>query len=368
MKLLKPRGTPPLVQVELEGRDRRVIEDLAAGLGKPLTAVDRCVGPDSCYVAHEGRVIHLQIRHSLPGNRLPDCIGDLSGLQTLTAAEVGLESIPESIGRLAELRELHLHGNALNALPSEVGQLKALEWLALNGNRIKRLPASICELPALKILGLVGNRLTELPPRIGDLCSLEKLWAFNNQLTELPSSIGHLAALQFLGLQNNRLTSVPSSLGDLHALEHLNLENNRITFLPGTLVGLTVCYEFWIRDNPVTGDPEGDPSIAFLWLQCLRHGNLSLLGRLESYLGFSGADLVDFALQVALGPKVPPDLVELLFPGPESDNFADWEEHIWRVVPPWLSRHPDPTAETKSTWLGVLDGLFPGIVSGVPKE
>ncbi len=60
---------------------------------------------------------------------LPDALGSLSALNTLSAVGNHLEGLPSSIGDLLELRQLELAGNRLQSLPESLGSLGASDHI-----------------------------------------------------------------------------------------------------------------------------------------------------------------------------------------------------------------------------------------------
>ena len=64
---------------------------------------------------------------------------------------------------------LWIHGNLLKALPEGLGGLTALRTLSAVGNHLEGLPDSLGNLRELRDLELAGNRLQQLPATIGNL-------------------------------------------------------------------------------------------------------------------------------------------------------------------------------------------------------
>jgi internalin A len=73
-----------------------------------------------------------------------------------------------------------LYGNQLTELPQSIGNLTNLTTLSLSDNQLTKLPESIGNLTNLEILYLDYNQLTELPESIGNLTNLEQLWLGDN--------------------------------------------------------------------------------------------------------------------------------------------------------------------------------------------
>ncbi|QDZ22800.1 serine/threonine-protein kinase [Chloropicon primus] len=93
--------------------------------------------------------------------------------------------IPESIGNLSKLRTLSLQGGVEGTIPPSIGELQELTSLMLQNN------------------DLIGS----IPPEIGNCTSLVKLWVFNNELTgSIPDDIADLDSLEEFFAQDNQLT------------------------------------------------------------------------------------------------------------------------------------------------------------------
>ncbi len=93
-------------------------------------------------------------------------------LVKLNLNECKMKRIPEEIGELTGLRGLYLYGNQLATLPNSIGKLTQLHILFLGGNQFREMPAFISELRQLEILEFMGNPATELPNYIVKLPEL----------------------------------------------------------------------------------------------------------------------------------------------------------------------------------------------------
>ena len=67
---------------------------------------------------------------------LPEAIGQLTNLTSLTLWKNQLTALPESIGHLTNLTSLDLRFNQLTALPKSIGQLTGLISLDLRSNQL----------------------------------------------------------------------------------------------------------------------------------------------------------------------------------------------------------------------------------------
>lgn len=163
---------------------------------------------------------------------VPDSVGDLSDLQTLSAVGNDIEYLSPNVGLLLNLRELNLIENNLQELPDSICSLTQLTKLRLLGNELTHLPENIGELVNLQHLNASENKLETVPDSFGCLQSLQFLDASLNDIFQLPESFGALSSLQNLNLSENALLYLPESFSDLPAIEILDLSHNSITSLP----------------------------------------------------------------------------------------------------------------------------------------
>lgn len=111
--------------------------------------------------------------------------------------------LPEEIGRLTHLETLSFTDHAIATLPKTIGNLCNLKELLFLRNRIKHIPDEICQLKYLSEVNLMNNELVELPDDIGNLENLRELWLYDNRLTRLPASIVGLINLKYISLMGN---------------------------------------------------------------------------------------------------------------------------------------------------------------------
>jgi Leucine-rich repeat (LRR) protein len=70
--------------------------------------------------------------------KIPDAIGDLDGLESLTiSAPIDGSCLPSAIGKLQNLRKLDLSRSDLSLIPDTINELSNLEYLDLSENRIE---------------------------------------------------------------------------------------------------------------------------------------------------------------------------------------------------------------------------------------
>ena len=208
---------------------------------------------------------------------LPESIGQLQKLRDLNLLSNQLTSLPESIGQLQTLNVLILSNNSLTSLPESIGQLQKLSYLELRNNQLKTLNASIGHLQSLTSLDLINNQLTSLPESIGQLQKLLDLDLNNNQLTSLPESIGELQELSHFSLVSNQLTSLSASIGQMQGLWHLALSNNQLTSLPESIGQLEELQRLFVSNNQLTSLPESIGQLQELSFLILENNQLKIL-------------------------------------------------------------------------------------------
>ncbi len=208
-------------------------------------------------------------------NSLPESIGRLKRLETLSIDRTEITSLPESFGDLTSLKELDLIFNQLTSLPESFGNLKSLVYLSFNGNSLYNLPESFGNLTSLEYLHLSSNKLTSLPDSFGNLSSLEYLKLSNNLLSSLPESFGDLKSLKELHIGFNELTSLPESFGNLSSLEYLFLFHNNLINLPESFGSLKTLKTLGIEDNNISSFPYNFEDLQSLGELNIRNNPLS---------------------------------------------------------------------------------------------
>ena len=117
---------------------------------------------------------------------------------------------PTCAAALRTLAELHLGGNGLEELPESIGTLVHLTTLSVQNNELVALPESLGALRGLTSLDAGNNRLVSVPAALGARCaSLRLLELSGNALTHLPASLGRCGSLQHLGLRRNPALAAP---------------------------------------------------------------------------------------------------------------------------------------------------------------
>lgn len=166
---------------------------------------------------------------------LPEAIGELVNLESLSIDDNVLESLPRTLGTCHKLKRLLAFSNKIVAMPlGALGGLSMLQELQLHHNCLKRLPDDVGLLSSLVVLDCSYNQITDLPDSFKDLHELRQLRLSFNQVDELTEEVViGLTKLQCLHLDYNRLQEIPPALG--RCLPHLNildLNHNRLRNLP----------------------------------------------------------------------------------------------------------------------------------------
>ncbi len=193
---------------------------------------------------------HLEVIGSQM-TELPADFGNLSALRTIILQRTQLHELPNGFGELNRLEVAEMDFNRLGKLPDDLSGLTNLRVLTLQGHQLSALPKTVGELSAMEELYLGGNQLGRLPNEISNLRNLETLAIEKNQIHSLPQWIGHLSKLQHLFVESNQLTKIPREIEQLTELRELALSNNQLTSIPKELVVLPNLQLIKLHDNPL---------------------------------------------------------------------------------------------------------------------
>lgn len=175
-----------------------------------------------------------------PHQTLPESLGTLKNLHTLSLSANGLQAFPESLTQLSKLRSLSLHNfTTLPPFPQDAGKLTNLKTLnVLNYSKENALPANTHLLPKLRDVHLsscwaIGNAFQQLQANKG----LKKLsFHFCSISTEQWYHIKALQALNTLEIASPRLPAfLPEDLFPMPRLTQLRLEFNTMSQLPNSI-------------------------------------------------------------------------------------------------------------------------------------
>ncbi len=130
---------------------------------------------------------------------LPETLGHVSSLRSLTIINQPLDTLPESLGRLTNLETLAIYNSPIRALPQSIGNLTHLKELTLVGGNVSSLPASMANLTSLQTLNLAYNHIHALPTAIAALPNLTMVDLTGNTLQSLPAAFGPNVTAVFMG-------------------------------------------------------------------------------------------------------------------------------------------------------------------------
>ncbi|KAL3739445.1 hypothetical protein ACJRO7_020808 [Eucalyptus globulus] len=184
---------------------------------------------------------HLSLDNRSLLRTLPDSIGNLKMLRTMSLIGTPIKKLPNTIGKLESLIELYLDWTKIKKLPVSIENLKKLREMSLAHTPIKKLPNQIGGLESLVELCLEGTDITKLPASIGNLKQLRELDINNSAIRELPKAIGMLKKLVYLDASfcENMEEAIPCEIGDLSFLWALHLTKSKIKRLPTTMSKLS---------------------------------------------------------------------------------------------------------------------------------
>jgi Leucine-rich repeat (LRR) protein len=183
---------------------------------------------------------------------LPEEIGNLTNLISLSITSSFLTELPREIGNLTKLTRLSLASNSITTIPIEIGDLKELTWLSLFNNSLTTIPMNLWNLTNLEYLNFSMNSLTTLSAEIDNLTNLQTFYCFWNSLTLLPIEIGNLTNLTGLDISSNSLTELPAEIGNLLNLNTLGISDNHITSIPIEIVNLINLDVFYLEENTLS--------------------------------------------------------------------------------------------------------------------
>ena len=90
------------------------------------------------------------------------------------------------------------------SLPEELGSLKKLETLSLENNLLTSLPSSFKNLSHLRTLSLTGNGFKSFPDVLSDLKSLDAVDLSRNKVTNIGESVRSCQVIE-LNLNQNQV-------------------------------------------------------------------------------------------------------------------------------------------------------------------
>ncbi len=391
------------VAVKLPGSDRVVLETFyrATG-GRNWTDNTNWLSDEPLEEWHgvgvdgSGRVNYLSLRDNNLTGQIPQAIGLLDSLLTLTLGYNPLTGpIPSAIGRLRGLRNLVLRNTGLSGpLPPEMGDMKELQYVSLDNTALSGpLPATLANLTVSRFYhsgtGLcvprsladwyasVGND-DPLPciPETADRDVLFSLYnetggskwhdqtnwlsehglntwrgivtdeegyvteifmPWNNLTDSIPPELGNLARLEVLSLYGNGLTGrIPPELGKLSRVRDFSLSGNKLEGpIPPELGGLVSVDTMYLAGNRLSGPipPEFGNLVALEHLAIFEN---ELSGPLPAELGNLKKLKNFWAVDNKFEGPLPPELGDMT----SLEDLSLSRNEITGPLPPELGRLP----------------------------
>lgn len=190
--------------------------------------------PEIIYKLKKLRVLQISyttvLGKTIEPYAIPELLAELSSLERLHIAGRGFNGLPNAIGRLPHLRTLSVSMTKIESIPEAISNSRSLKKLALSDNLINRLPDSIGDIASLESLSLVGEQIDSIPR---SMTKLENLYEFNFGFTPL-----------FTKVPPNKLNQSPQEiirflLGSTDEMDRSVPHESKLLILGETGVGKT---------------------------------------------------------------------------------------------------------------------------------
>ncbi len=169
---------------------------------------------------------------------IPDAIQYLTGLTHLDFDENQLTGpIPAWIGSLTNLEVLGLGGSPFDGqiIPDEIGNLDSLKTLSVNSFQLPGTRPDWANLDSLTAFYLYGHLESDvIPAWVGTLTQLTRFGLWQHQLSGgIPAWVSNFTELTLLWIGGNQIAgAVPAAVANLTQLRYLYLHNNQLDQLP----------------------------------------------------------------------------------------------------------------------------------------
>lgn len=181
-------------------------------------------------------LLQLEVNTGLAKINFEQMINVLRESKKLTDLKLRTQEleISNSIAKISNLKKLDLEGNGLTKVSEKLFELKNLTELNLGINNLKNLPKGIGKLKKLKVLKINSNWTNKFDPtnlmdEIHLLESLQILHLWSCQsIKHIPELISNCKKLKEIDLDNNLLQDLPNSIYEMKWLKKLRLTTNNL--------------------------------------------------------------------------------------------------------------------------------------------
>jgi hypothetical protein len=167
-------------------------------------------------IRHQADKLHIE---GFGIDRIPEQIGLIRSLVSLTVFEDDVVRLPDSLFELELLEHLRIWTKDLECIPPQIGKLHSLKTLEISCGCYTRLK------PGEPVIDKSEVSVTELPAEIGLLANLEILTIHYTGIRSLPPEFTNLQKLKFLDITNNEFDCFPPEIECLPNLQHVCLGN-----------------------------------------------------------------------------------------------------------------------------------------------
>lgn len=220
-------------------------------------------------IRHQADKLHIE---GFGIDRIPEQVGLIRSLVTLTVFEDDVVRLPESLFELERLEHLRIRTRDLESIPPQIGKLQNLKKLEIScGCYTRRVPGE-------PVIDKSEIGLSELPAEIGLLANLEILTIHYTGIRSLPPEFTNLQKLKFLDIANNEFDCFPPEIECLPHLRHVSLGigwvDVRAFFrIWEERLGLSACDRGeWLIRQQLNGRNETEYIVELKWNPAARDG------------------------------------------------------------------------------------------------
>ncbi|WP_016757279.1 leucine-rich repeat domain-containing protein [Leptospira santarosai] len=188
-------------------------------------------------------------------NKLPEEIGNLTNLNLLDLCRNKLKDLPKTLQKLTLLKQLDLSENKFETIPTVLYGMNSIQRLNLCHNPFKNLDG-IGNMAGLKNIQMDSIGIQELTPEIGQLKNCEYFSLKDVEIEEIPKEIGDMDSMYGLEISKTKLRSLPDTIGKLKNCKRLDIQYNQIEFLPETIGSMESLENLGVCYNKLTDLPE----------------------------------------------------------------------------------------------------------------